>query len=219
MSQLLLLHSSLNGKQGLSSSLAGHYVSAWRDANPEGAVTERDLAANPVPHLDVSTFGAFSVPQSERTSVELERVALSDRLIAELQGADVVVMAVPMHNFAIPSTLSAYFDHVARARVTFRYTPSGPQGLLEGKRAVVFATRGGRYAGTPADLQTAYLRRFLGFIGIKDVKFVYAEGTAGGKDAATAAGRKALDEAAATLPELPQRAGRDFTQLTQETSA
>jgi FMN-dependent NADH-azoreductase len=93
-----------------------------------------------------------------------------------LKAADVVVLAVPMYNFGIPSTLKAYFDHVARAGVTFRYTDKGPVGMLTGKQAFVFAARGGRYFGTALDSQTPYLRQFLGFVGITDVEFVYAEG-------------------------------------------
>jgi len=107
---------------------------------------------------------------------------------------------VPMYNFGVPSTLKAYFDHVARAGVTFRYTADGPVGLLTGKRAFVFATRGGRYAGTDADLQSAFLRRFLGFIGINDVEFVYAEGLSLGaeqRERALAAALERIDQLAA----------------------
>jgi FMN-dependent NADH-azoreductase len=133
--------------------------------------------------------------------VEQQRhVAESDALIDELRRADVLVLGVPMYNFGVPSTLKAYFDHVARAGVTFRYTAEGPVGLLTGKRAFVFATRGGRYAGTDADLQSAFLRRFLGFIGINDVEFVYAEGLSLGaeqRDQALAAALERIDQLAA----------------------
>jgi FMN-dependent NADH-azoreductase len=87
-----------------------------------------------------------------------------------------------MYNFGVPSTLKAYFDHVARAGVTFHYTADGPAGLLTGKKAYVVATRGGRYSGTPQDLQSAYVRQFLAFLGIIDVEFVYAEGLALGAE-------------------------------------
>jgi len=113
--------------------------------------------------------------------------AESDALIAELRSADVVVIGLPMYNFGVPSTLKTYFDHVARAGETFRYTANGPEGLLQGKRACVIATRGGRYAGTARDLQSAFVRQFLGFIGITDVEFVYAEGLAMGEEARVAA--------------------------------
>ena len=105
-------------------------------------------------------------------------MAYSNRLIDELRRADVIVLGLPMYNFGVPSTLKAYFDHVARAGETFRYTENGPVGLLTGKKVYVFAARGGRYAGTPSDAQTGYVRQFLGFLGIEDVEFVYAEGLA-----------------------------------------
>jgi Acyl carrier protein phosphodiesterase len=96
----------------------------------------------------------------------------------------VIVIGVPMYNFGIPSTLKAYFDHIARAGITFRYTANGPEGLLKGKRAVILAARGGIYSGTPRDTQTAYLRDFLAFVGITEVEFIYAEGLAMGGEQA-----------------------------------
>ena len=114
--------------------------------------------------------------------------------------ADVLVLGVPMYNFGAPSTLKAYFDRIARAGVTFRYTASGPEGLLTGKKAYIFATRGGLYAGTPLDSQTTYVRDFLGFLGITDVEFIYAEGLNMGepsKQAALANAQERLEELAA----------------------
>jgi len=105
-------------------------------------------------------------------------VAYSDTLIDELKQADVIVIGLPMYNFGVPSQLKAYFDHIARAGVTFKYTEKGPVGLLTGKKVYVFAARGGLYAGTPLDTQTSYVRDFLRFLGMTDVEFVYAEGLA-----------------------------------------
>jgi len=134
-----------------------------------------------VPHLTAERVTAFGTPASERTLEQQRYVAESDALIDELRHADVLVLGLPMYNFGVSSVLKAYFDHVARAGVTFRYTAEGPVGLLTGKQAFVFATRGGRYAGTAGDLQSAYVRQFLGFIGIRDVEFIYAEGLALGE--------------------------------------
>jgi FMN-dependent NADH-azoreductase len=173
MTQILQLNSSLSGEAGQSSRLASEFAGALAVAT--GATLKvRDLARQPLPHLTAERFAAFTTPVSERTVEQQRHVAESDALIDELRRAD--VLGVPMYNFGVPSTLKAYFDHVARAGVTFRYTADGPVGLLTGKRAFVFATRGGRYAGTDADLQSAFLRRFLGFIGINDLEFIYAEG-------------------------------------------
>jgi FMN-dependent NADH-azoreductase len=181
MTRILQLNSSLSGESGQSSRLASEFAAAL-SATTGATVTVRDLARQPVPHLTAERFAAFTTPASERTLEQHRHVAESDALIDELRRADVLVLGVPMYNFGVPSTLKAYFDHVARAGVTFRYTAEGPVGLLTGKRAVVFATRGGRHAGTPADLQTAYLRQFLGFIGIHEVEFIYAEGLSLGSE-------------------------------------
>lgn len=176
MKTLLEIRSSIYSDQGQSSRLADRFVAKWRAANPGGKVIVRDLAQAPVPHIDADRFGAFIAKPEQRTPQQQTLVGYSDALIAELKAADVVVLAVPMYNFGIPSTLKAYFDHVARAGVTFRYTDKGPVGMLTGKQAFVFAARGGRYFGTTLDSQTPYLRQFLGFVGITDVEFVYAEG-------------------------------------------
>src|SRR5262249_875393 len=178
MRTLLQIRSSLFSDNGESSRLADRFVSAWREANPDGEVLVRDLARTPVPHLDAARFGAFLAKPGERTAAQQSAVDESDALIRELEAADVVVLGLPMYNFGIPSTLKAYFDHIARAGVTFRYTEKGPVGLLTGKKVYVFAARGGVYAGTPGDTQTPYIRTFLGFLGMTDVEFVYAEGLA-----------------------------------------
>lgn len=178
MTTLLFLKTSLFSDQGQSSALAERYVSRWQSENPDGRVTVRDLGTEPVPHLSAERFQAFLTPADERSAAQREHVAYSDQLIAELQAADLVVLGLPMYNFGIPSALKAYFDHIARSGVTFRYTADGPQGLLGDKRVLVFAARGGSYLGTERDTQTAYVRNFLGFLGMDDVEFVYAEGLA-----------------------------------------
>jgi FMN-dependent NADH-azoreductase len=181
MSTLLLVQTSLFGAQGQSSQLAERFVADWRKRTPGGRVIVRDLAEDPAPHLTAGRFQAFSTAPEDRTREQAEAVAYSDALIDELRSADTVVFAVPMYNFSVPSTLRAYFDHVARAGVTFRYTSKGPEGLLKGRRTLVFVTRGGVYA-EGVDTQTPYLRQFLGFIGLEP-EFVFAEGLALGEEA------------------------------------
>ncbi len=180
MQTVLQLTTSLFGEQGQSSRLATEFSHALAEAGG-GTVVRRDLAQDPLPHLTAERFTAFGTPASQRTPGQQRLAAESDALIDELRRADVLVIGLPMYNFGVPSTLKAYFDHVARAGVTFRYTADGPVGLLTGKRAYVFATRGGKYAGTATDLQTGFVRQFLGFIGIRDVEFIYAEGLALGE--------------------------------------
>jgi FMN-dependent NADH-azoreductase len=197
---ILQVNSSLFGDQSQSTRLAGEFAAALvRAATKRGAVrpsvTVRDLARNPLPHLTAERFQAFATPADQRTPVQQGIVAESDALIAELRAADTIVLGLPMYNFGVPSTLKAYFDHVARAGVTFRYTANGPEGLLKGKKAYVVATRGGKYAGTPLDMQSAFVRQFLGFVGITDVEFVYAEGLSLGEESRAAA----LSEAGARI--------------------
>jgi FMN-dependent NADH-azoreductase len=195
MNTILNLTSSIFGEGGKSSRLAEQFVARF----PGARVLRRELARNPLPHLDAERFGAFLSRPEDRTGAQQRVLDESDALIAELKAADTIVIGLPMYNFGIPSQLKAYFDHVARAGVTFKYTDKGSVGLLAGKRAYVFAARGGLYQGTPRDTQTAYVRDFLAFLGITDVQFVYAEGLAIGeaqKQAALAGARRALRELA-----------------------
>jgi FMN-dependent NADH-azoreductase len=194
MKTYLQLNTSLFGDDAQSSRLAGQFVAALaRTEQAESGSAEapmvivRDLGQHPIEHLTAERFQAFATPAEQRTPEQRRVAAESDTLIDELRAADVLVIGLPMYNFGVPSTLKAYFDHVARAGVTFRYSETGPVGLLTGKRAYVFATRGGRHAGTPRDLQSAFVRQFLGFIGIDDVEFVYAEGLAMGAESRDAA--------------------------------
>ena len=176
MQTLLQLNSSLYTSDGQSSRLANQFVATWRQNHPDAHVIVRDLANDPIPHLDAESVTAFFTPPEVRNAAQQKLIILSDKLINELQQADILVIGLPMYNFGIPSTLKAYFDQIARAGVTFRYTENGPVGLLNGKSAIVFATRGGQYAGTPLDTQTGFVRNFLNFLGIKNIEIVYAEG-------------------------------------------
>ena len=176
MATLLQINSSLFSADGQSSQLANAFVELWLADKPDTQILLRDLAVNPIPHLDVQRVAAFFSQPDARTAEQLDYVAESDALINELKQANVIVIGLPMYNFGIPSTLKAYFDQIARAGVTFRYTENGPEGLLSGKKVYIFAARGGQYAGTALDTQTTYVRDFLQFLGLDDVEFVYAEG-------------------------------------------
>lgn len=198
MTTLLQINTSLFSEGGQSTQLADAFVAAWRQTHADGRVVKRDLAAEPVPHLDATRFTGFLAKPEERTPAQQDAVVYSDRLIAEVRDADVIVLGLPMYNFGIPSVLKAYFDHIARAGVTFRYTAEGPVGLLAGKKVYVFAARGGLYAGTPKDTQSGYVRTFLGFLGMSDVEIVYAEGLAMGEENKVAA----LGKAHARLAQL-----------------
>ena len=194
MTTLLQIHSSLYANGGQSSQLANQFVSAWRNSHKDAQIIQRDLANEPVPHLTAERFQSFLSKPEERSAEQQAVLDYSDTLINELRQADTIVLGLPMYNFGLPSMLKAYFDHIARAGVTFRYSDKGPVGLLTGKKAYVFATRGGYYAGTAKDTQTTYVRDFLAFIGITDVEFVYAEGMAMGDAPKQASLTKAQNE-------------------------
>jgi FMN-dependent NADH-azoreductase len=185
----LLITSSLFGDAGQSSQLARDFV-----GRRGGRVIVRDLAADPVPHLTAERFQALVAKPEARTPRQQAIVDYSDRLIGELREADTVVIGLPMYNFALPSTLKAYFDHIARTGVTFKYTDKGAVGLLTGKKAYVVVARGGLYG--PQHLHTHYVRDFLAFLGITDVEFVYAEGLAVSPAAKEAALAKAREQIA-----------------------
>ncbi|WP_312242115.1 FMN-dependent NADH-azoreductase [Pantoea sp.] len=196
MSKVLVLKSSILAGYSQSSQLADFYVEQARAKGND--VTVRDLAANPIPVLDGELVGALRPSDAQLTPRQQETLALSDELIAELQAHDVIVMAAPMYNFNIPTQLKNYFDLIARAGVTFRYTEAGPEGLVKGKRVVVITSRGGIHKDTPADLLTPYLKLFLGFLGLNEVDFVFAEGMAYGPEAAS----KAANDAKETIKQI-----------------
>ena len=186
MTNILHINSSIFGNQGESSQLAAQFVEKL-STGKQTEVTTRVLAEDTIPHLTAETFQGFMLDESERSEQQKAMTALSDSLVQEIEKADVLVLAVPLYNFTMPSTLKSWFDHIARAGITFRYTENGPVGLLEGKKAYVLAARGGLYQGTDMDTQTPLIRHFLAFIGITDVEFVYAEGLAMGDEAKASA--------------------------------
>ncbi|MBU9151709.1 NAD(P)H-dependent oxidoreductase [Burkholderia multivorans] len=187
MTTILQINSAARSQGAQSTLLSNELTAKLQQSNPGAKVVVRDLLADGLPHLDESVLGAFFTPAENRSPEQNAIVAKSDALIAELQAADIVVIGAPMYNFGISSQLKTYFDWIARAGVTFRYTENGPEGLIKGKKVYVVSARGGKYAGTPHDSQTPYLRSFLGFVGMTDVSFIYAEGLNMGPEAQSAA--------------------------------
>jgi FMN-dependent NADH-azoreductase len=181
---ILQINSSARTQGSQSTVLANELTTRLLGVNPGASVTLRDLAVTPHPVLDEAALHALFTPADARTPAQAERAALDDALIAEIQGADAVVLGVPMYNFGVPAQLKNWIDAIARARVTFIHTDKGPQGLLTGKKVYVALARGGQYRNTPADTQVPYLKTVLGFLGMTDVEFFYAEGLNMGPDAA-----------------------------------
>lgn len=198
MTQVLHINSSIFGADGQSSKLASDFVSRWQSRDADIHVTFRDLADEPVPHLTAEVFSAAITPKGERSDTQNATAALADTLVGEILEADAIVIGLPMYNFGLPTALKAWVDHIARAGTTFRYTENGPVGLLGGKKVYVFATRGGYYQGTGADLQTQYIRQLFGLLGINDIEFVYAEGLAISEEIKT----RALNNASEQITKL-----------------
>lgn len=206
---ILQINSSARGRDSHSTRLANRIVAALRADHPRASLTIRDLGQFPHPMLDEAAVGALFTPADQRSPAQAARVAQDDRLIVELQAADMVVLGVPMYNFGIPVQLKNWIDAIARKGVTFRYTERGPEGLLAGRKVYVALARGGRYRNTPRDHQVPYLKTVLGFLGLDDIEFVYAEGLAMGPDAE----REAYADA---MAQIEQTLGRGASTLEAE---
>ncbi len=191
MTTILQLNNSIFGDEGQSSRLADEFITRMRESEQGLRVIRRDLGADPLSHLTAERFQAALTDPDERTPSQAREAAPADTVIEELEEADILLIASPVYNFNVTSTLKAWFDHVARAGRTFRYTESGAEGLLRGKTAYVFVTSGGQYKGGELDFPTPYIRHMLGFVGITDVHFVHAEGLAMGEETGAAALREA----------------------------
>jgi FMN-dependent NADH-azoreductase len=189
MTNILIIDSAATGDASVSRKLTDAAAETIRRRDPSARIVRRDIGADPIPHLTEATVPAIRAGIVDSEAAR-EALALSDRLVEELRQAELIVIGAPMYNFGMPSTLKAWFDHVLRARVTFRYTEAGPEGLLKGKKAVVVETRAGLYSegpGAAMDSQEPHIRTLLGFMGIDDVTFVRAERLAFGPEAAAAA--------------------------------
>lgn len=194
---ILQINSSARSNGSESTRLADAIVAKLQAATPSARLVRRDLAVTPHPPIDEATLGALFTPAASRTPEQAARVALDDALIAELQAADSIVIGAPMYNFGITVQLKSWFDAVARAGVTFQYTATGPVGLLKDKKVYVTLARGGFHKDD--DLQAQHLKKFLGFVGLTDVTFVYSEGLGMGPEAVARAQAQANADIDAVL--------------------
>lgn len=184
---ILQINASIQGENSHSTRIANAITARLHALHPGATLTLRDVGTQPLPVLDPAAVRAFFTPEDKRTPEQVARVAQLDGPIAELFAADALVLGVPMYNLGIPVQLKGWIDTIFRAGVTFRYTATGPEGLVKGKKAYVGFSRGGIYRNTPLDTQTPYLKAALGFVGITDVQFIYGEGFAMGEKAVTKA--------------------------------
>jgi FMN-dependent NADH-azoreductase len=202
---ILFVSSSPRETDSYSQRVAREIVDDLVARNPGARVLVRDLTKQSLPHVGAAFATGRALPAEKRSAAERQALALSDAVIDELFAADVIVIAVPMHNFGIPSSLKAWIDHIVRAGRTFSYSEKGPQGLVTGKKAVLVLARGGIYSEGPmqaADFQEPYLRFVLRFIGITDVEGVRVEGVALGEEAVTRALHSAQAQVDAIVPRI-----------------
>lgn len=176
MKRILFIHSSLFGDDSASTQVAQSLVERLVEENPGSEVNRIDLSAANLPHLGADEFNSWTTPEDQRDARQLRLAETSDALIAQLIAHDTLVLAVPMYNLGIPSTLKAWIDRVSRAGKTFRYTSEGPEGMLKGMQAYLVFARGGIYRDTPLDTQTGFLTSVLGLMGIEAVETIFAEG-------------------------------------------
>ena len=198
MTNLLLLTSSPRGGASHSGRVAKRVIEELRCAHPRSRLVVRDLAQEPIEHIDADFVTGIFLPADAHNGEQRARLARSDALIDELLAADIVVIAVAMINFGIPSTLKSWIDHVTRAGRTFRYGQDGPKGLVTGKRVILVAAKGGIYSDGPRrelDHVTPYLLQVLAFLGMTDVKVIGIEGTALGPEKAEQAVEIGLKQA------------------------
>ena len=197
--KILQINASARSNGANSTRVADAITARLQAARPDAVVETLDLAREPHPVLDEPALGALFTPAGQRSAEQAARVAIDDARIAQLQSADAIVIGVPMYNFGVPVQLKAWIDAVARAGVTFRYTATGPEGLVKGKKVYVALARGGVYRDSPTDSQVPYLKTMLGFLGMTDVEYVYAEGLAMGEESV----QRAFADAQAQIDALP----------------
>jgi FMN-dependent NADH-azoreductase len=196
---ILQINSSARSTGSESTRLADAIVARLSNSAADVKLTRRDLASAPHPALDEATLQALFTPADQRSAAQAARVALDDALIAQAQAADVIVIGAPMYNFGMTVQLKSWFDAIARAGVTFRYTENGPVGLLTNKKVYVTLSRGGMHRGGATDTQVPHLKVLLGFLGLTDVEFVYSEGLGMGPEAVARAQAQADAEVNAVL--------------------
>jgi FMN-dependent NADH-azoreductase len=206
---ILRIDASARRTQSVSRSLGDELVRRLMQESPGARLTRRDLA-DPVPLVDADWVRANLADPDQRDARQIAKLSVSDWLVKELDLADVVVLTTPVYNFSVPAALKAWIDMICRARMTFRYTEQGPEGLLRDRPVYLVMASGGMRFGSPADFASGYLRQIFAFIGIHDVRLVQAEATRSGVQASEQAAREMIDK---WLPGEPAFAGASAQEL------
>ncbi|MEM5522082.1 NAD(P)H-dependent oxidoreductase [Sulfitobacter sp. AS59] len=190
---ILRVDSSANTTDSVTRAMTDRIIATLGDTD----VTVRDLALEPLPQITGTWAVARATPAETRSPEQAEALIESDKLVAELMAADTIVIGAPLYNFSVPASLKAWIDLIARTGVTFRYTETGPEGLVKGKRVIIAMASGGVPAGSPADFNTSYLKTVLGFMGMTDVTIVSADALAKDPEGTMARANDAIDALAA----------------------
>lgn len=197
MTTILHISASINGDASTSRALGDKLARGLAEKH-DGAIVERDLSINDVPMIDAARFEANNTAPDQRSPAQSELAQIADALIQELRGADIIVFSTPIYNFMVPASVKAWADLVARAGTTFRYTASGPEGLLTGRTAYITASSGGVPVGSEVDFMTSWLKHFLGFLGIETAQVIAADGIMGeNADEKIAAAHEEVEKVAA----------------------
>ncbi|WP_259014226.1 FMN-dependent NADH-azoreductase [Emticicia fluvialis] len=180
MKKVLHIISSPQGEASISKKLSNAIIDKIKDKYTNISVKERNLTTKAFPHLDQLQIGAWFTPAENHSADQANAIKISNEAIAEMQEADIYVIGAPFYNFAIPSTLKAYLDHIVRPGITFRYNEEGrPEGFLKNKKAYIAISSSGVYSEgefKSFDYVSPYLKFLLGLLGITDVTFVRVEG-------------------------------------------
>jgi FMN-dependent NADH-azoreductase len=177
--QILQIISSAQGANSYSTKLGQGIIDKLLAAHPDSQVVVRNLATDPLPYLEEAHLQAFFTPAEGRSPEQQQAVRHSDEVVAQVMAADVIIIGVPFYNFSVPASLKSWLDHLTRAGITFRYTPTGPEGLINGKKVYLAIASGGIYSEGPMqayDFAAPYLRTVLSFLGMTDVTVARAEG-------------------------------------------
>lgn len=173
---ILSIRSSVLGEASVSNQLSDELIAALQSDGAEYSVIERNFQQQAVPHVDGAWLQALMTAKEDRDAEQQQQVEYSDELIAEVMAADVLILALPMYNFTVPSMLKAWIDHIARAGVTFKYTDKGAEGLLKDKKVYFVTAMGGVHEAGVSDFLRPYMKMIMAFLGIEDVEFITADG-------------------------------------------
>lgn len=220
--RVLRLTTSILGEGSVSSSLMEDLLVRLQEVAQQAgkplAISERNFSTSPIPHFDGEWLQAVMTPEADRSDEQQRKAAFSNELIGELQAAEIIVIGLPMYNFSLPSMLKAWNDHVARAGETFKYTESGPVGLLGRKKVYLVTAMGGQHEPGGSDFLRPYMQQFLGFLGLDDITFITADGLSMG-DEARAAGLSRAETEVNNAVEQYEQGAHNSSDSEQEVAA